>query len=112
MSARPPKAVRQSIIEQSHFSQRVRERLWPVFGQIDPIEFFEVVKASILHGDERLSYVCRISRDGKRLWRIEAPPKGHFYVVARQEDDRVFPITVLLPGMSVGREGKSTLKLR
>lgn len=103
---------RQMKIEQSHFNQRVRERLWPVFGQIDPEILFDAIKEYIETGHPYLSYVGRISRDGKRLWRIEVPPTGHFYTVVRHGESGLFPMTVLVPGMRVGREGKSVLILR
>lgn len=112
MSKRTEALYRQRLIEKSHFNQRVRERLWPTFGEIDPEQLFAALQEYINTGHHYLSYVCRISRDGKRLWRIEVPPIGHFYVVVRHADGRVFPMTVLLPGMRVGREGKEAITLR
>ena len=96
----------------SHFNQRVRERLWPQFGMVDPEIVFTLIQEYIANEDPSISYVCRISRDGKRLWRIEMPPKGYFYSIVRHSTYGVYPMTVLTPGMNVGREGKTVLRLK
>jgi hypothetical protein len=112
MSSRSEARFHQMRREQSHFNERVRERLWPVFGHIDPEQLFTALQENVETGHQYLSYVCRISRDGKRLWRVDVPPSGHFYAVVRHYEGRVYPMTILLPGMKVGREGKSTITLR
>lgn len=112
MSKASDARFRQMRIEQSHFNMRVRERLWPVFGEISPESLFEALREYIATGHPYLSYVGRISRDGKRLWRVEVPPIGHFYAVVRHAETGVYPMTVLLPGMRVGREGKSMMTLK
>lgn len=103
--------ARKKRIEQSHFNKRVRERLWPVFGPIDPMILFQEISEYIASGDPRMSYVGRISRYGRRLWRLDVPQKGHFYIVVQHDGDRTTPMTILMPGMRYERVGKAPTTL-
>jgi hypothetical protein len=98
--------------EDSHFHQRVRERLWPVFGPIDAAALHTALRQNLRPECPHVEYVCRISRDGRRLWRILMPGDRHFYALAHHNDEGVWPMTVLLPGMRIAREGKSSLRLK
>jgi hypothetical protein len=46
---------RKRRIEQSHFNQRVRERLWPVFGQIELIILCQEILDHIANDHQNIS---------------------------------------------------------
>lgn len=102
---------RKRRVEQSHFNQRVRERLWPVFGQVDPMILYQEIIEYLANGHPRMTYIGRISRYGRRLWRLEMPPSGHCYVVVQHDENRTTPMTVLMPGMRYDRVGKAATTL-
>jgi hypothetical protein len=99
-------------IEQSHFTKRVRERLHPVFGKLDPNTLWEFLKAHChVDGHPFVSSFCRVSRDGKRVWKIEVPGIGHFYALVWETKKGRVPMTVFVSGMTIRREGKDSVRL-
>jgi hypothetical protein len=95
----------------NHFAARVVERLHPRFGTLDPTTLEAEVAAAITAQSPNVTFIRRVSRDGKRIWRYTMDDGRHFYVMALHEDSGVTPMTVLLPGMTVNSQGKNRLKL-
>jgi hypothetical protein len=96
----------------AHFEERVRDRLWPVFGPMDAAILYEQLIEAMPLGNQYLTFVSRVSRCGKRIWRVDIPPIGHLYVLIQHiAGGQARPITILMPGMTIGREGKDPIHL-
>lgn len=75
-----------------HFAQWVRERIG---DHIKPKVLWLVLTKAVREGDERVvTYVQRISRTGRRLWRFQIAGEPYFLIYDHELE---CPITVLLP---------------
>lgn len=94
------------MIATPHFKFRVAERL----GNIDPDVLAREVVYAIERGlEDRVQFISRVSRCGRRLFRVILPGLSPFYVVLNTKT--MACLTVLLEGHVVKREGMSPLTL-
>lgn len=92
-----------------HFIFRARERL--AYDHAQAQELGEGLFWAIDRQREDLvEFIGRVSRDGKRLFRFRAANGRHYYALLDTESRTC--VTVLPPGYTAGREGKSYIKLR
>jgi hypothetical protein len=92
-----------------HFILRAQERLG--YDKASAVELGNGLFWAIdsRRGDLAL-FVARVSRDGKRLFRFRAT-NGRCYYALLDTENRVC-ITVMPPGYTVGRQGKSYIRLK
>lgn len=74
----------------AHFARRVRER---VDAEIDPLDHWWRIVVAIDKGDsETLTFLGRLNRRGRRLWRYALPDGRKFLVIFDHDIDA--PITI------------------
>jgi hypothetical protein len=89
----------------AHFSKRVGERIGP---DIDPHHLWSAVSYGVDNQpSELVEFVVRMSRCGRRLWRLNLE-QGVFFVIYDHTIN--CPITVLDPNQCGGRFGEPTIK--
>jgi hypothetical protein len=92
-----------------HFIDRAVERLGYRIPQA--VELAEgLIWAIQNHRDDLAEFVARVDRQGCRLFRFRAAD-GRFYY-ALVDTEQWVCVTVLPAGFTVGRQGKSRLKLK
>ncbi|MBB95598.1 MAG: hypothetical protein CML68_13535 [Rhodobacteraceae bacterium] len=90
-----------------HWKHRVTERI----GCVDPKTLWDAVQWAVANDrDDLAEFVCRVSKTGRRLFRIKVPPGRVFFVLINT--DTMTPITVMPPGFRVNRQGKRAMVLR
>lgn len=91
-----------------HFVQRVRERVGP---GVDAFDLAARVIDAVQRGDAAVArFVCRLSRDGRRVFQHTLPDGREFFVVVDTEIMRC--ITVMPPGFEVRPQGRAAKVLR
>jgi hypothetical protein len=92
-----------------HFIDRAVERLGYAIPQA--VELAEgLIWAIQNHRDDLAEFVARVDRRGCRLFRFRAVDGRCYYALVDTDDMRC--VTVLPAGFTVGRQGKSRLKLK
>jgi hypothetical protein len=90
----------------NHWRRRVAERI----GDVDPdLLARDLVRAIQAEDDARVQFVARVNRNGGRLFRFPVGGRQFFALV----DTWTWScVTVLPPGFTATRQGKSSIKLR
>lgn len=93
-----------------HFRRRVRERIG---GHVDADALWKILIEQIVAAEGSppspyLKFICRINRDGMRLWRFEIGGVKYF---ALFDHNMRCPVTVFAAKGTVSRIGKPPLKL-
>ena len=89
----------------NHFRRRVAERVGP---DVDPVLLAERIVADIHNGVAE--FIGRISRDGKRLFRVRVTGHGLFYAMVNTRT--MSCITIMPPGFRPPRQGGGFIELR
>lgn len=74
-----------------HFSKRVNERICPT---INGDHLWHMLRKAIATNHPGVTFIMRISRKGRRLWRFDVNDEPFFLVYDHQLD---CPITVMRP---------------
>lgn len=91
-----------------HFVQRVRERVGP---EVDAFDLAARVLGAIRAADTSVAeFVCRVSKDGRRVFKHTLPDGRQFFVLV--DTDLMRCITVLPPGFEVRPQGRPVKVLR
>jgi hypothetical protein len=90
-----------------HFVARVRERIGP---DVDPYVLAETLLTGVDRHDPAVQFVARTFKDGRRVFRYVLEDSRPFYFLINTEERRC--VTVLPPGFTLGRHGKSRLVLK
>jgi hypothetical protein len=92
----------------THFIGRVAERIG---AAVDPRVLADgIVWAIRQERDDIVEFVTRVDRRGCRIFRFRVPDGRQFYALVNTDEMRC--ITVLPPGFTVPRQGKSRMKLK
>lgn len=91
-----------------HFAQRVAERIGPDYPA--RMLWDALIWAIENERTDLVSFVSRVSRCGRRLFRFRATDGRFFFVLYHTENKQ--PITIMPPGFTIGREGKSKMELK
>lgn len=90
-----------------HFKQRVAERIGP---DIDADLLARSILHDVQHGiEDRVKYVGRVSRCGRRVFQVNLPERNVFYALVNTVD--MACLTVLPPNFLVRREKGNTIVL-
>lgn len=104
---KPPAAPKHLMVNHCriHFERRVAERLGP---QWDAETLWRVLIEEIHRNESKyLTFIARMARNGRRLWRVETSIKTFFVLYDHAID---CPVTVLVDG-TVRPQGKNEIDL-
>lgn len=93
-----------------HFRRRVRERIG---SHVDADVLWETLiteigKSEVGHRTPYLKFICRVNREGLRLWRFEIEGARNFVLY---DHAMKCPVTIFPPKGKVPRIGKSPINL-
>ena len=92
----------------NHFRSRVAERIG---SDVDADDLAAFLTHEIARGDsDKVVFVARLSRDGKRLFRFRLVRGGLFYALVDTNSMRC--ITVMPPGFRPTRQGGDSIYLK
>lgn len=89
-----------------HFARRMHERVKP---KVKARDAWHLINEAIAAGDDtHVRFRARLSRSGRRLWRVQM---GSTVFFAIYDHEAGCPVTVLGPDMRVPREGRAAINL-